>query len=256
MQCYLAAVPEQVQEAGRFGCGIAHVAYRIGSGSILLRSALSLQVQGGLLCVSDRDAPTITDPGALCAAVNRECGRRGYSGVLLDFESPLRPDLLSFAKTLTQQLSSHGRTLYLPEEYAQAADGDTVILICTAISGGSLSQRLKEAAEHFGGAARLGLDIQRLRMDFRLPERSGQGTLLSEAQLRQLMEPASVFFSQELCARYFTYTKENSLHFVLFDDAGTITQKLRLGAGMGFRAAFLMWPEVQDIAPKLNLGRI
>ena len=70
------------------------------------------------------------------------------------------------------------------------------------------------------------------------------------AALRQEREPV-VFFSDALCARYFTYTQRGEAHFVLFDDADTLNQKLRLGAGMGFAAAFFMWPEVRDIAPRL-----
>ena len=61
-----------------------------------------------------------------------------------------------------------------------------------------------------------------------------------------------MFFSQELCARYFTYTRGGEFHFVLFDDAETLNQKLKLGASMGFSAAFLMWPEVRDIMGKLG----
>ncbi len=254
MQLYLAVTPGEAREAAQYGRTLAHVAYRIGSGSTLLRQNLNLQTQGGLLSVSDREAPPIGDPDALCAAVLRECGRRSYTGALLDFEEPLQQDRLEFARRLGQALSAGQRTLYLPERYAQAAGNSAVVLVCTAISGGSLSQRLQEAADAHGGASRLALDVQRLRMDFHLPARSGEGEPLDEEQFRQLMERESppVFFSQELCARYFTYTRNGELHFVLFDDADTISQKLRTGAGIGFSAAFLMWPEVKDIMGKLG----
>ena len=253
MQLYLAVTPGEARAAAQYGRALAHVAYRIGPGSTLLRQNLNLQTQGGLLSVSDREAPPIGDPDALCAAVLRECGRRSYTGALLDFEEPPRQDRLEFARRLGQALAAGRRTLYLPERYAQAAENSAVVLVCTAISGGSLSQRLQEAADAHGGAARLALDVQRLRMDFRLPARSGEGEPLDEERFRQLMEQESpsVFFSQELCARYFTYTRNGELHFVLFDDADTISQKLRTGAGMGFSAAFLMWPEVRDIMGKL-----
>ena len=68
-------------------------------------------------------------------------------------------------------------------------------------------------------------------------------------------ESPSVFFSQDLCARYFTYARDGETHFVLFDDADTLSQKLRTGGNMGFAAAFLMYPEVQDLLPKLFPGR-
>ena len=86
MQVYLAVVPGEQQEASKYGRSFAHVAYRIGPGSTLLRQNLLLQTRGGLLSISDREAPLIEEPDALCAAVLRECGRRGYSGAVLDFE--------------------------------------------------------------------------------------------------------------------------------------------------------------------------
>ena len=254
MQLYLAVTPGEAREAAQYGRTLAHVAYRIGPGSTLLRQSLPLQTRGGLLSVSDREAPMIGDPDALCAAVQRECGRWGYTGAVLDFEEPIRRDRLAFAQRLGPALASARRTLYLPERYAQNAGDGTVILICTAISGGSLNQRLQDAAEAHGGAGRLALDVQRLRMDFRLPARSGEGEPLDEERFRKLMEreSPSVFFSPELCARYFTYTRGGEFHFVLFDDAETLNQKLKLGASMGFSAAFLMWPEVRDIMGKLG----
>ncbi|WP_287227332.1 hypothetical protein [Oscillibacter sp.] len=63
------------------------------------------------------------------------------------------------------------------------------------------------------------------------------------------------FSLQDLCARYFTYARDGETHFVLFDDADTLSQKLRTGGNMGFAAAFLMYPEVQDLLPKLFPGR-
>ena len=245
MQIYLAVTPEASQEAQGCCRNLAHVAYRIGPGSALLRQSLLLQTKGGLLSVSDRDAPFIDSPEELRDAVLRECGRRSYTGVLLDFEEAPR-------SVLAPALSASRRTLYLPEAYAAGAPG-AVLLLCTAVSGGSFSQYLQEAVTQAGGAGRLALDVQRLRMDFRLPARSGEGEPLTGEALEELMgrESPAVFFSQDLCARYFTYTRNGEAHFVLFDDADTLNQKLRLGAGMGFSAAFFMWPEVRDIAPRL-----
>ena len=172
--------------------------------------------------------------------------------MLLDFEEAPRRDRTAFVSALAPALSASRRALYLPEAYAGAAPGATVLL-CTAVSGGSFSQYLQEAVARAGGAGRLALDVQRLRMDFPLPPRPGEGTPLTGEALEQLMEreQPAVFFSQDLCARYFTYSRDGEAHFVLFDDADTLNQKLRLGAGMGFAAAFLMWPEVRDIAPRL-----
>ena len=252
MQIYLAVTPEASQEAQTHCRNLAHVAYRIGPGSALLRQSLLLQTKGGLLSVSDREAPFIDSPEALRDAVLRECGRRNYGGVLLDFEEASRRDRTAFVAALAPALSASRRSLYLPRTYAASAPS-AVELLCTAVSGGSFSQYLQEAVQQAGGAGHLALDVQRLRMDFRLPARSGEGDPLSGEALAELMEreKPAVFFSQDLCARYFTYSREGDAHFVLFDDADTLNQKLRLGAAMGFHAAFFMWPEVRDVASRL-----
>ena len=249
MQIYLAVTPAEAQEAARFRCSLAHVAYCIGPDSTLLRQNLLLQTRGGLLSVTDRDAPFIASPEQLAAAALRECGRRGYGGVLLDFEQPPAPDRLAFAQALAKRLAP--RPLYVPEGYASVPGA--VSLVCTALSGGSFVQYLQETAAARGGPGTLALDVQRLRMDFPLPARSGEGSPLSQQEFQALMdrESPAVFFSQDLCARYFTYTLDGETHFVLFDDAETLQQKLRAGSAMGFSAAFLMYPEVRDLLPRL-----
>lgn len=251
MQVYLAVTPGQLQEAARHCRNLAHVAYRVGEGSVLLRQSVLLQARGGLLAVTDQEAPPIDDPEKLSAAAVRECGRRGYTGVLLDFQSR-SPDRLAFARQLAAVLTQTRRTLYVPEEYGPAVPG-AVALICTALSGGDFAQRLREAASAAGGAGKLALDVQRLRMDFTLPARTGEGRPLTAEEFQALTEreDPAVFFSQELCARYFTYTHEGQTHFVLFDDAGTIRKKLQTGTALGYAAAFLMFPEVRDLLDDL-----
>lgn len=251
MQVYLAVTPGQLQEAARHCRNLAHVAYRVGEGSVLLRQSVLHQARGGLLAVTDQEAPPIDDPEKLSAAAVRECGRRGYTGVLLDFQSR-SPDRLAFARQLAAVLAQTRRTLYVPEEYGPAVPG-AVALICTALSGGDFAQRLREAASAAGGAGKLALDVQRLRMDFTLPARTGEGRPLTAEEFQALTEreDPAVFFSQELCARYFTYTHEGQTHFVLFDDAGTIRKKLQTGTALGYAAAFLMFPEVRDLLDDL-----
>ena len=101
------------------------------------------------------------------------------------------------------------------------------------------------------------LALQRVAEDFFLPSPTGSGTPLTQEELRERIQQRqpSIFFSHELCARYFTYARDGETHFVLFDDADTLSQKLRTGGNMGFAAAFLMYPEVQDLLPKLFPGR-
>lgn len=244
MQIYLAVTPGQYQTAAAHTRSLAHAAYRIGPGSVLLRQDLPQQVRGGLLSVSDRAAPLIEAPEQLCAAALRECRRRSYAGVVLDFEAPPTPKRRQFAEMLAGKT-----TLYVPERYRTPG---AVVLIGTAVSGGNFRQRLQEAAEQFG-AGHMALDVERLRMDFTLPARNGTGVPLTGAELKALMdrERPAVFFSRDLCARYFTYLKGREIHFVLFDDAETLLEKLRFGRQLGCQAAFLLYPEVSDLLPKL-----
>lgn len=250
MQIYLAVTPDMEQQAASCGCALSHVAYRIGPDSTLLRQNLLLQTKGGLLSVSDRNTPPIPDVNTLCAAVLRECSRRSYEGVVLDFEEPPRQDRLKFAEQLGQLLPKRQRTLYVPESYAHATP-TAMVLVGTAVSGGTLRQHLEEAAAQYG--RRLALDTERVRMDFHLPAHTGIGTPLSGEDLAELMKQSGSpsFFSPDLCARYFTYQRQGATHFVLFDDANTLRRKIRLGAEIGASAAFFMWPEIADLASTL-----
>lgn len=252
MQVYLAVTPTQLQEASRFTRSFVHMAYRIGPESTLLRQSLLVQTRGGLLGLSDRDTPTVEEPEKLAAAALRECIRRGYSGAVLDWESPRpRGDLLLLAGAIGTLFQKNRLTLYVPEVYASAAP-TTVVPVCTALSGGNLTQRLRDAASS-RSVGRLALDLERLMMDFPLPCPGGQGRPLRREDLSGLLERErpSVFFSSDLCARYFTYTRQNETHFVLFDDADTLLQKLRTGQNMGAQTAFFQYPEVDDLLGKL-----
>lgn len=251
MQTFLAVTPEAETAAAAHTRALAHVAYRIGEGSTLLRRNLLLQSRGGLLSVSDREAPPIRDAGALCAAVLRECSRRGYGGAVLDFEEAPTQDRRAFVRQLAMELRRTRRALYLPEAYASEAP-EGVILLCSSVSGGNFREYLQEkAAKRAPG--RLALDAERLRMDFRLPCPSGEGRPLEEREFQRLMEQGpTVFFSPDLCARYFTYVQNGQTHFVLFDDAQTLNRKVRTAAELGFAAAFFMWPEVENIAGKIR----
>ncbi|MBE6995574.1 MAG: hypothetical protein E7429_02415 [Ruminococcaceae bacterium] len=252
MQTYLIAALGELPFARQHCPSLACAAYHIGAGSSLLRQNALLTVPpGGVLCVSDQNAPFIDDPDTLCAAAVRECSRRAYDGVLLNFTQPPTQDRLTFAARLARILRSEQRRLYLPESYGVSIP-DAAILLDTALSGGSLTEHLQEAAARWG-THRLALDVSRVRMQFPLPCPSGVGTSLSEEVFQALMaqEAPAVFFSPELCARYFTYVSSGATRFVLFDDADTLKEKLRLGQQFGISAAFFRWAEIADLADAL-----
>ena len=103
------------------------------------------------------------------------------------------------------------------------------------------------------GQRRVALDLQRLRMSFSLPCPSGEGEPLDSRKFEEMLEKKrqSVFYSNDLCAKYFTFTDAGNSRFVLFDDADTLRRKLRLGQDLGIGAGFFMYPEVEDLLPEL-----
>ncbi len=255
MQIYLAATPDKLREAAQFTDRLAHVAYQVGREGHLTRQALLARTFGGLMVLGDRGCGPVRDAAALCRDVWRECGNRGFGGVVADFEQSPAPDRAAFLEALGRVLSRNNRRLFVPENYG-AAVPQAHVLICTALSGGALRQRLEEAGQAFG-QKRLALDLQRLRMSFPLPCPSGEGTPLEAAELTALMErrDPAVFYSTDLCAKYFTCTEGGESRFILFDDAGSLRRKIQLGQDMGITAGFLMYPEVSDLLPELFAGR-
>lgn len=246
---YLAVTPDQLSAARAYTACLAHVAYRIGCENHLLCSGLPCTLRGGLLLLSDHNASRVTRPDHLCSQILQECLHRNYSGIVLDFEQSVSDDLAAFVSQLDKAILPYHRQLFVPENLAPHTT-HAVILVCTALSGGSLYQRLSQAVSQYS-PARLALDGQRLAMDFPLPCPNGSGTPLSIPSLRKLMAGRAVFFSEELCARYFTYRSGSSTHFVLFDDADTLRRKEELAASLGIDTIFFMLPEVSDLLDEL-----
>ena len=247
IQLILAAPPEDVTAAQAHGLTLAHMAYRVGGGPHLFRSSQPNPPRGGLMYIDDGGFDGRGTPDAFCQEVVRECAARGFGGVICAFDRKL-PLLSAVVEQLGPMLARQGRSFYVSEPYGRCTATGRV-LIPTALSGGSLRQRLGEAAERYG-AGRVALAVERTAADFFLPSPDGQGRPLTREELKARLEERSpsIFFSDELCARYFTYmNRQNGTHFVLFDDAGSIRKKLRLAEALGIDRALLCWPEVSDL---------
>lgn len=242
MQFYLAAGANKPLPRGRFRP--AWAIYRLGPR--LLSAADAVPPQGGLMLISDSQICGAAD--LLASDILRECLRRNYDGVVLDwFHSGTERGTLT--ARLGQLCPQYGRRLFVPEWYAPYAAQATVLLN-TAIFGGTLKSCLEDGIRRFG-ADRLALDLERLRLDFTLPHSSHVRNPLSSGELRRLREGKSVYFSDALCARYFTYRSGSENHYVLFDDAQTLRKKAAAAENMGIREGFFMLPEVSDIAGEL-----
>ncbi len=243
MQLYLAVTPDDLPHAKAYTPYLAHVAYRVDGNGHLMRATLPPQLRGGMAVLSDCESPSSPWGEALVQELVQECLQRNYAGVILDFENAAPRG--SFVHALDITLHRHHRRLLVSEEHAPHT-AHASILINTALSGGVLSERLTQAVAQYG-AGRLVLDLQRLVMDFPLPCPSGEGTVLPLDALHQLQRGRAIFFSEELCARYFTYRRGNATRFVLFDDADTLLRKIQLGETLGIREGCFMYPEVADI---------
>ena len=248
MQLYLAASPHTTPRPWKGGR--IHMAYCVDREGALLRSALTESLQGGLLGLSIPVSPPAQSCGALCDGLLAECRQHAFAGVFADWEADGEADWLPL---LEERLSCAGRTLYLPEAVAPCTR-QSGVLICTALSGGSLRQRLQEAIARWG-VSRVVVDVQRLCMDFPLPCPDGEGRLILPTQksVQEKLRSARSFYSQELCARYYTYLAPDGGHLVLYDDAATLRSKLRLAQSLGIKQGFFMYPEVSDILPQLGV---
>lgn len=244
----LTTPPSAAREATSFGLPVGHMAYRIGPGARLLRSNIPIDLRGGLMVVDGTTFDGRGDPASFCQQMVRECSARGFDGAILDFEGQPYPLLGQVIHRLGGMFARRGWPLYVTEAYADYSD-QTRIIIPSALSGGSLSKRLEEAVERYG-AHRVTLGIQRTAEDFTLPAPNGCGTPLTREELKQRIQArgASVFFSDELCAHYFTYmSRQSGAHFVLFDNAASIRKKIHIARQFGLCACILVWPEVDDI---------
>ena len=249
MPFYLAVTPDHLPSALALTPHLAHVAYRVTVEGTLLAQDLPSALRGGAMVVECTDlfSPTAAEPRS--RTIMNHCLCRNFSGIILDAPETAGSALVELARQMQSLCTTYRRRLYLPEPYADAAP-DSTALLCTALSGGSLAQRLEEACTRHG-AEHIALDLQRLMMEFPLPCPIGEGTPLTREALGQRQQGAAVYYCSELCARYFTRRHGSSTRFVLFDDADTLRRKWELAQALGIADAFVMWPEVEDIAHSL-----
>lgn len=246
--------PDRLQEIQRLPVIPAHAVYRMGRGPHLFRAGGSTAPRGGMMLLDCRTFDGLGAPAPFCQEVIQECSARGFTGVVCDFEAGKLPPLEQAVRELGSQCRRRNWTLIVPEQYGHCSD-HALVMISSALSGGSLLQRLREAQEHFG-RDRVALALQRVAEDFFLPSPSGSGVPLSQDELHRLIHQRSpsIFFSQELCARYFTYMSwESGAHFVLFDDGATLRRKLEAAQSLSIRTVLAPWQEIADVTVTLGL---
>lgn len=247
----LAVSPGQLTAAGHWGLPLAHLAYRAGSGPHLFRANAPVSPRGGLMVIDDARLTGGGEAEGFCNEVLRECAARRFTGVVCRFRTRPTGLMEEITGKLGELCRGRGLSYYVTEPYGVSAPQAKVI-IPTAVSGGSLRGRLEEAAGRFG-AGRLALWVERVAEDFLLPSPNGAGAPLTAEELQKRREEfgANIFFSDELCAHYFTYMAGEKGHFVLFDDAGSVQKKLRVARSLGVETAFFPYEEMADLLETL-----
>ncbi len=245
MNLILAVPSGWYSKAGACGFTKAHMIYRAGQDCHLYRAEAPASLRGGIMGVCEIGCGE-NGLRRLAGEMEAECSRRGYSGIIICGDKKISQSLTEPLSAFTKQ---RGMKLYLPES-AGFFPGHSRVLISTAISGGSLNKKLTEAKARFKAIA---LDIERMRTDYTLPAKQ-DGVSLSAAELQELMRRCrpKAFFSKELCTYYFTYRAQNRTHLVLYDNAASISAKLRLGKSLGIEEAFILYPEVEDILSEIS----
>lgn len=186
--------------------------------------------KGQIMGIDSREMAPHGDVEAFVVQVGSVLDLCGYGGVACIFRGMGNPCLRETVKALEGLCKNRGIPLLLPETYGDVGDYGK-ILISTALSGGSFQGRFRQAVGEYG-ASRVVMDVEPMGMDFLLPAPHGTGKALRYEEIQTLLRTkrGESFFSQELCAKYFTYGNgAHSLHFVLYDDSGTMEEKIRLG---------------------------
>lgn len=245
---YLMAQPEHSAKGLEYGLAAAHLAYRVGSGPHLFRTQSLVIPRYGVMVLDNGGFDGQGDPGVFCQEVLRECAARSFSGAFFDLEGPPCPVLKRALELLAPAFQRRRWSLYVPEVYALSSPAVKVV-ISTALSGGSLRQRLGEAVAAYG-PERVVLGLEWVAEDFALPALDGAGRHLSREELERLLaeRAPAVYFNHDLCAHYFTYMNTGqSAHFILYDDPSSMAKKLHIAAGLGIREGFLPDPQSDDL---------
>ena len=247
----LAAPKESIEQAARTGLPVAHITYKIGRGYHLYRAQGAPRYAGGVMAL---DTSGYTGGGPLSELVDEisaVCEAAGFTGVVISPGERLGLGQAALAARLASIRGEAGLTVYVPQEMAEIVPG-AVVLVQTALSGGSLARHLMEAAARYG-AENVALEIARVRMDFTVPAKTGTGRELKREELEALLDTyrPKIHYSEDLCASYFIYRKGRQTHFVLFDNAATIRRKLAHAARAGIQTAFLFYPGVYDILDEI-----
>ena len=186
---------------------------------------------------------SVTEPDEII----NECRRRNFDGLILDFEGGDRQSLSNYAAQVAELCGQHNIIVVTEKKYQV---GEALTVVSSGVVSGSLKQKI---ARRGNNAV---LEIVRLSQDIPLPAPQGRGITMSRERLDALLnsrKPAT-FFSSELLARYFTFKDDGDItHFIIYDDAESISKKLRLASGFGLPYAVMLYSEMKDLLGQIEV---
>lgn len=204
--------------------------YRVDGKLKLLQAAqVKGKRRGQIMGIDTVVGAPVGDVDYVCRQVRTQVEEHGYGGICCSFSGNAFGCLAKVVEHLSDYCRDLGLLFLVSEGYGEIGTYSKV-LVSTALSGGDIEGRFRRMGEKYG-RQRVMMDIEPMGEDFLIPSPKGTGEKRTVQEIRRLGQEkkAQIFFSKELCARYFTYENgENSLRFVLFDDEGTIQEKMRL----------------------------
>ena len=197
------------------------------------------------LCASGAEEP---DADKLIPAVERQLKEGRHGGLFADFED-WSPRLGALMQPLEHICRSLGRDFFVPQLYAPQTQF-ACVLVGSDVAAGSYEGMISEQSQRYG--ERFALELVPLRADFLLPS-GGHARQMDEDELDMLSARGlASYFSEALCARYFTYRDgAGRTHFTLFDDPSTLKRKCEIAARFGARAIFGLYAELEDALPDI-----
>lgn len=222
--------------------------YRLDHHLTLLQSGScheNLKPKGHILALDSTTSQPEGDPQRVCDTLLEECHRKGYHGIATFFPYTPHPSpLKQLTSLLDQRSKKEGLSYYTTEEYASFTQY-AYLFLSTALSGGTLEGRFSQAIQRYT-PSRIIMDLEPMGEDFLLPSPKGTGDkkTLEEIHAQIARDHPSVFFSRELCAKYFTHqNRENSMRFLLFDDQSTLKEKMLLAKQWKLQGISTTWSE-------------
>lgn len=241
-QIILVSSASQSAAAAQTGKPLLRFGLALDASGVLQRTIAHTRSADDILCLSDFgvSAPISRDTVQRLLQEAAYCG-----GIFADFErNSIYLD--DFLKELDTACRAASLSLFVPYTKISCAP-NAFAVVPGAASGGSLQEELEQGMQKHHG--RIAVSFQALRRRFILPSADPNGEELTQEELSTALKKSGAhsFFSQELCANYFTYMEGSSGVFVLYDTDESLQMRLQLIRDIGVPYIFAEWPDCEAL---------